>query len=49
MMRRLGIAQKERFWKIEDILKHNFEGRMRGAIGTYSRKPQILLWIYDRF
>jgi hypothetical protein len=22
---------------------------MRGVVGTCSRKPQILFWIYDRF
>jgi hypothetical protein len=45
MMRRFGIAQKERFWKRRGCLDKQFWGKMWEELYELcSKKPQILFW-----
>jgi hypothetical protein len=41
--------KREDLGKREDIIKNIVSRKVRRVVGTCSKKPQILFWIYDRF
>jgi len=41
--------KKEDLGKRENIIKNIVSRKVIRAVGSCSKKPQILFWIYDRF